>query len=127
MQLGVCRRDEEGDGFALMARRFTSPRRCAGNSRGVHIRELMSVRLKGRLEWENEERRRGQEHLNAILDQSGQILGVELHDLACDSQPVVQRANAQAGPKRKLYRTDPHQHQTQCWLHHGRSRLESWA
>ena len=44
------------------------------------------VREQARLEWEEEERRRGQEHLNAILDQSGHILEVQLHDLARDSR-----------------------------------------
>ncbi|KAI0753427.1 SNF2 family N-terminal domain-containing protein [Daedaleopsis nitida] len=44
------------------------------------------VREQARLEWEAEERRRGQEHLNAILNQSGQILSVQLHDLARDSR-----------------------------------------
>ena len=38
------------------------------------------------MEWEEEERRRGQEHLNAILDQSGHILEVQLHDRARDSR-----------------------------------------
>ncbi|KAI1788321.1 SNF2 family N-terminal domain-containing protein [Ganoderma leucocontextum] len=44
------------------------------------------VREQARLEWEAEERRRGQEHLDAILDQSGQILEVQLQDLARDSR-----------------------------------------
>lgn len=38
------------------------------------------------MEWEAEERRRGQEHLDAILDQSGQILEVQLQDLARESR-----------------------------------------
>lgn len=44
------------------------------------------VREEARREWEAEERRRGQEHLNAILDQSGQILSIQQHDLARDSR-----------------------------------------
>ncbi|RDX40677.1 hypothetical protein OH76DRAFT_1412809 [Lentinus brumalis] len=44
------------------------------------------VREQARLQWEAEERRRGQEHLNAILDQSGQILSIQQLDLARDSR-----------------------------------------
>lgn len=39
------------------------------------------------MEREEEERKLGQQHLDAILDQSGQILEVQLHDLARDSEP----------------------------------------
>ncbi|KAH9888412.1 SNF2 family N-terminal domain-containing protein [Cubamyces lactineus] len=43
------------------------------------------VREQQRLEREEEERKLGQKHLDAILNQSGQILEVQLHDLARDS------------------------------------------
>ncbi|KAI0629717.1 SNF2 family N-terminal domain-containing protein [Trametes polyzona] len=43
------------------------------------------IREQERLEREEEERKLGQQHLDAILDQSGQILEVQLHDLAKDS------------------------------------------
>ncbi|KAI0323687.1 hypothetical protein GY45DRAFT_1332354 [Cubamyces sp. BRFM 1775] len=46
-----------------------------------HVREQL------RLEREEEERKLGQKHLDAILNQSGQILEVQLHDLARDSDP----------------------------------------
>ncbi|KAI8978234.1 SNF2 family N-terminal domain-containing protein [Trametes punicea] len=45
-----------------------------------HIREQL------RTEREEEERKLGQKHLDAILNQSGQILEVQLHDLAKDSE-----------------------------------------
>ena len=44
------------------------------------------MREQERLEWEAEERRRGQEHLDAILDQSGQILEVQRLDLVRESR-----------------------------------------
>ncbi|EJF57158.1 hypothetical protein DICSQDRAFT_149972 [Dichomitus squalens LYAD-421 SS1] len=53
---------------------------------GQWKKAVYHVREQARLEWEEEERRRGQEHLDAILDQSGQILEVQLHDLARDSR-----------------------------------------
>ncbi|CDO72596.1 hypothetical protein BN946_scf184985.g15 [Trametes cinnabarina] len=43
------------------------------------------VRQQQRQEREEQERRLGQKHLDAILNQSGQILEVQLHDLAKDS------------------------------------------
>ncbi|KAH9856735.1 SNF2 family N-terminal domain-containing protein [Lenzites betulinus] len=44
------------------------------------------IREQERLEREEEERKLGQQHLDAILDQSGQILEVQLHDLARESE-----------------------------------------
>ncbi|KAI0764391.1 SNF2 family N-terminal domain-containing protein [Trametes elegans] len=44
-------------------------------------RAVYHLREQARLEREEEERKLGQEHLDAILNQSGQILEVQLHDL----------------------------------------------
>ncbi|KAI0359204.1 hypothetical protein OH77DRAFT_1419684 [Trametes cingulata] len=46
---------------------------------------VFHIREQERLAREEEERKLGQKHLDAILDQSGQILEVQLHDLAKDA------------------------------------------
>ncbi|KAH9912764.1 SNF2 family N-terminal domain-containing protein [Epithele typhae] len=66
---------------------------------GQWRKAVYHVREQERLEWEAEERRRGQEHLNAILDQSGQILQVQRLDLVRESRS---RSRSVASPDPEL-------------------------
>ncbi|KAI0692413.1 SNF2 family N-terminal domain-containing protein [Cerioporus squamosus] len=83
---GKIRKYWEGENKAEEARLRSLARSTLHMVVAQWKKAVYHVREQARLEWEAEERRRGQEHLNAILDQSGQILSIQLHDLARDSR-----------------------------------------
>ncbi|RPD57382.1 hypothetical protein L226DRAFT_562001 [Lentinus tigrinus ALCF2SS1-7] len=83
---GKVRKYWEGENKAEEARLRTLSRSTLHMVIAQWKKAVYHVREQARLEWEAEERRRGQEHLNAILDQSGQILSIQQADLARDSR-----------------------------------------